>query len=188
MDPESRPDIVFQQSLFKREALMDKWPQLRRVITSADEVAAAYEVAERHPMWREDPMLVDIPRATVNEVLKLYNAVVADGRYIAEFQTNPAGVARKLKVKVSKQAVGVVSHVHKKMKSDVGVVGAAVVVSVAVVGAAVTTAIISSHADRRDRILVDDSGYVKLGSDQKKKRPGNKKKKSKKTKKTKKHA
>lgn len=172
----SKPDVIFQQSVFKREALMEKWPQLQRVIGSADEVAAAFEMAERHPMWREDPVLMNIPRSTVDEVLKLYNAVVADGRYIAEFQKSPATVARKLKVRISKRAIGVVSRVHKKMRSDVGVVGAAVVVSVAVVGAAVTTAIISSHADRRDRILIDDSGRVKLGSDQKKKRPGKAKK------------
>jgi hypothetical protein len=28
----------------------------------------------------------------------------------------------------------------------------------------VTTAIVSSHADRRDRILIDESGRVKLGA------------------------
>lgn len=180
MEPEPKPDIVFQQSVYKRERLMEKWPHLQQMIGSADEVAAAFETMERHPMWREDPRLIRIPKSTANEVLKLYNAVVADGRYIALFEQNPAAAARKLGIKVSKKALAVVTTVQKKKRESMSVAGAAIVVSVAVVGVAATTAIVSWHSDRRDKILIDDSGRIKIGSE--KKKPGTSKAKRKKKK------
>jgi hypothetical protein len=163
MKSDVRPEVLFQQSIFKRETLMEKWPHLHRVISNGDELAAAFEAAQQHPMWRDDPRLADLSPDTAQEVLDLYNAVIADGRYLAEFQADPGAVAKRLGLKVSDEAVGVVSTVASRMDGDVGVVGAAVVVSVAVVGIAVTTAIVSSAADPRARILIDESGRVKLG-------------------------
>ncbi len=178
---ESKPDIVFQQSVFRREQLLDQWPHLRSVIGSADEVAAAFEAMERDPMWREDPLLVQIPKAVAKEILSLYNAVVADGRHIALFERNPAAAARKIRHRVSAKALRVLTKVQKKKKPQgIAVAGAAVVISVSVAAIAVTTAIVSSHSDKRDRILVDDSGKIKVGSERSK--PGNTKKKKKKKK------
>jgi len=88
--------------------------------------------------------------------------VIEDGRYISDFLTKPAEVAAQLGRRPSKKAIGVIVAAGKSPYSDSPVLAAAVVISIAVVGAAVTTAIISSHADRRDRILVDESGRVKV--------------------------
>jgi hypothetical protein len=159
----AKPHIVFEPTIFARDAVLEKWPHLHKVITSGDQLASAFEEVKKSSVWRRDPRLRDIKPETVDEVLELYNDVIEDGRYVADFLTKPAEVARKLGHEPSKKAVDVVVAAGKSSRSDAGVVGAAVVVSVAVVGAAVTTAIVSSHADRRDRILVDESGRVKLG-------------------------
>jgi hypothetical protein len=158
-----KPQIVFEPTVFAREAVLENWPHLHKVITSADQVAAAFEEVKKNPVWRDDPRLRDIEPETANEVLDLYNEVIADGRYVADFLSKPREVARKLGRRPTNKAIRVISAAGKGKKEDVGVVGAAVVVSVAVVAAAVTTAIVSSHADRRERILVDESGRVKLG-------------------------
>ena len=172
----TKPDIVYQPTVFARETITKNWPNLQRVITSGEELAAAFDKLKDHPVWRTDPRLRNIDTDTADEVLDLYNEVIADGRHIGEFLQNPAEVARKLGHKVSKKALGVVSAFGKKGKpkaDDVGLVGVVIVGgSVVVVGLAITTAIVSSHADRRDRILVDESGRVKLGD-----RPYKKKKK-----------
>lgn len=185
MSDSSKPDIVFQQSVFRRELLLNQWPHLKSVIGSADEVAAAFEAMERDPMWREDPLLVQISKPIAKEILNLYNAVVADGQHIALFERNPAAAAKKLRHRVSKKALTVLTRVQKKKKPQgIAVAGAAVVISVSVAAIAVTTAIVSSHSDKRDRILVDDSGKIKIGTE--KSKPGNAKKKKKKAKKAKK--
>jgi hypothetical protein len=167
MKSDVMPEVLFQQSIFKRDTLMEKWPHLHRVISNGDELAVAFEAARQHPMWRDDPRLANLSPDIAQEVLDLYNAVIADGRYLAEFQADPGAVAKRLGLTVSSEAIAVVSTVASRMDGDVGVVGAAVVVSVAVVGIAVATAIVSSAADPRARILIDESGRVKLGDERK---------------------
>jgi hypothetical protein len=115
VSPDMKPDVVFQEAVFKRERLLEKWPHLHRTINSGDEVAAAFEAARRHPMWRDDPRLADLAPGTAREVLDFYNAVITDGRYIAEFQTNPGRVAKRLRLDVSAEAVRVISTVASRM-------------------------------------------------------------------------
>lgn len=166
-----RPDIIFEPTVFAPERIRENWPDLHRVIQSGHEIAEAFTRIRSDPVWQSDPRLADISPEIAEEVLDLYNDVVADGRYIGEFQQDPGAVAKKLKIKASKEAIELVSAVSKRMDGDVGIVAAAVVVSVSVVAVAVTTAIVSSAADRRSRILVDESGKVKLGDRMRKKRP-----------------
>lgn len=165
-----KPHIIFEPTVFARDAALAKWPHLDKVIASGDQLAAAFEEIKKSPMWREDARLRDIKPETVDEVLELYNEVIEDGRYVADFLTKPGEVARKLGRRPTKNALDVIVAAGKSGGSTASVVGAAVVVSVAVVGAAVTTAIVSSHADRRERILIDESGRVKLGDRTKSKR------------------
>jgi len=152
-----RPRVVFEPTVFAREIALENWPHLDKVISSGDQIAAAFEQIKHSPVWREDPRLRDIKPEVAEEVLDLYNAVIEDGQYIEGFLQQPLQVARKLGLKPSKQAIAVVVAAGTGEASD-AVLAAAVVVSVAVVGAAITTAIVSSHADRRDRILIDESG------------------------------
>lgn len=170
MTPLPRPDLVYQPTVFAPERLREHWPDLHRVIQSGAEIAAAFDAIRHDPAWQTDPRLADIPADVAEEVLDLYNDVVGDGRYIGEFQHDPRGVAKKLGLKVSKDALDLVTAISRRMDGDVGIVAAAVVVSVSVVAVAVTTAIVSSHADRRSRILIDDSGKVKLGDARRRKR------------------
>jgi len=97
-------------------------------------------------------------------VLDVYNQVIADGRYVGEFLDNPSAVAKKLDLKISRGALAVLGDVAARMAGTRAAVGAAIaVISVSVVAIAVTTAIVSSVVDPRARILVDESGMVKLG-------------------------
>jgi len=159
-------DLAFQQSVFQRERLKAGWPDFNRIISRGEEVAAAFEAVTDLPMWRDDPRMADVPRRAAREVLDLYNEVIADGRFVGDFVEDPAAVARKLDLKVSPQALDVISNVAARMVGSRASVGAAIaVISVSVVAVAVTTAIVSSAADPRARILVDESGMVKLGDD-----------------------
>ena len=103
-----RPQIIYEPSVFVREAMIKKWPNLHKVIASGDELAAAYEGIRKTSFWREDPRLRDISRETADEVLDLYNHVVEDGEHIEEFLTNPREVANKLGRRLSDDAVAVI--------------------------------------------------------------------------------
>jgi hypothetical protein len=159
-----RPQIVYEPTVFAGETLREHWPELHKVVANGDQLAAAFHALSKDPAWRNDPRLRDIDPETATEVLDLYNEVIVDGRHVKEFLTEPTEVLSKLKLRASKEAIAVIKAAGGDKSSDVGVVGAAVVISISVVAAAVTTAIVSSHADRRDRILIDESGRVKLGA------------------------
>ena len=163
-DAALKPQIIFEPTVFARETILEKWPYLQKVIISGDQLARAFENIKQSPVWRSDPRLRNITRETADEVLELYNEVIEDERYIADFLAKPADVARKLGLRPSKKAIDVIAALSKSPHTDSPVLAAAVVISVAVVGIAVTTAIVSAQADRRDRILIDESGRVKLGA------------------------
>ncbi len=159
-----KPDFAFQQSVFQREMLKAQWPDFNRVISRGDEIAAAFDAISDLPMWQDDRRFADIPRRAAREVLDVYNQVIADGRYDGEFLDNPSAVAKKLDLKISRGALAVLGDVAARMAGTRAAVGAAIaVISVSVVAIAVTTAIVSSVVDPRARILVDESGMVKLG-------------------------
>ena len=161
-------DVVFQQSVFQREKLKRHWPDLNKVISRGDEIVVAFEAVSAFPMWRKDPRLANLPAATAREILDIYNEIIADGRYVAEFLLDPKAAAKRLDLKISDEAVIVVRKVASQMVgANAAAVGAAIVViSISVVAIAAGTAIVSSrHMDRDSRILVDESGRVKLGDE-----------------------
>ncbi len=88
-------DVVFQQSVFQREKLKKDWPDFNKVISRGDEIAVAFEAVSAFPMWREDPRLANLPAETAREILDIYNEVIADGRYVAEFLEDPAHTAER---------------------------------------------------------------------------------------------
>jgi hypothetical protein len=163
MDDAIRPDVVFQQSLVSGEYGNEKWPHLKKLITSRDELAAAYERAARDPKWKQDPLLAKLEPGTAKEILDFYNAVVADGRYVAELQTDPQAAARKLRLDISDRAFETIKSLVKLPGDNtMSVVAAAVVVSIAVVGVAAAVAVANAHVDPRKQIVIDESGIVKV--------------------------
>ena len=156
--------VVFEQSLFAPEIIKQKWPDLQHMITCRDELAAAFDRQARHPKWREDPLLANMTRETGREMLDFYNAVVADGRYIADLATDPKRVARRLKLDVSDLVFETIKSTIRLPGDDkaMTVVGAAIVVSISVVGLAAATAVANSAIDPRKRIVIDESGQVKI--------------------------
>jgi hypothetical protein len=163
--PLAKPHIIFEPTVFARDTLLENWPHLDKVIATGDQLAAAFKAITKSPAWRSDPRLRNVDPETAEEVLELYNDVIDDGNYVAEFLSKPRDVARKLGHRPSKKAIDVILAAGRSNDNVAAVVGAAVVISVAVVGVAVTTAIVSSNVDIRHRILIDESGRVKLGNE-----------------------
>lgn len=160
-----RPQIIYEPSVFVREAMIKKWPNLHKVIASGDELAAAYEGIRKTSFWREDPRLRDISRETADEVLDLYNHVVEDGEHIEEFLTNPREVANKLGRRLSDDAVAVIGAAHQGIRAEVSpvLVAVGIIVGVAVVAVAINLAARGAR-DAGEEIIIDESGRVKLGS------------------------
>jgi hypothetical protein len=158
----TRPDIVFQQSIFGRDKLVRGGRQFERLISSGEQLGAAFEKAQAHPMWKRDPRLGKIPREVADEVLALYNAVIADGRHIRDFVHDPRKAAEALKIELSDRAFETIRVVGSNLGNAENPAGAIAVISISVVAIAVTTAIVSSAADPRSRIVIDESGIVKV--------------------------
>ncbi len=178
----SKPEVVFEQVISGKEGIKQRWPELSRVAADRDKLVAAFDAAQREPMWKNDPRLARVSKSTARQTLDFYNKVVADGRYLRELHTDPAAAARKLKIKASPKVLGVMSAIGsglatrgKKANPGLVVVGGSIVV----VGLAITAAVTAFRHDPKERILVDESGFVKLGSDKGKSKPGRGKSKSK---------
>jgi|SRR5687768_7897793 hypothetical protein len=160
MDPTAKPNVVFQQSVFAVENLRDKWPHLDKVITSRDQLAVAIERAAADPKWQRDPILKRMAPETAKEVLDFYNIVVADGRYVAELQSDARGVAKKLNYQMSDVAFDTMKAVMPSAGQDnmyLVIAG-----SIVVVGLAATTAVVNYAVDPQKQIVIDESGIVKV--------------------------
>lgn len=93
------------------------------------------------------------------EALRFFNRVVVDGRYIHEFTTSPAEVARKLGVKLSRAAQRRLE--DYRIAEVVGVRSPGTVMSPYAVAVVVAAIIVLWSNDPR-RVIVDKSGKVKL--------------------------
>ncbi len=149
-------DIVFQRDLLSNV----KAGAAR--IRNPEDLATAFEYARNHPMWKEEAVLRKIPPKVKDEALALYNKVVADGRHVADFHRDPKALAKKFKLDLSDETVQVLTTVGSKLGASASAGGAIVVISISVVAVAVTTAIVSSAADPRSKIVIDQSGIMKL--------------------------
>ena len=68
------PQVVYQQTVESTEDLIKKWPRLARVI-SVDHVKASSSFNRLIESLASD-------KETATEALDLYNAVIADGRFV----------------------------------------------------------------------------------------------------------
>jgi hypothetical protein len=149
-------ELIFQKDLTPRTT------RTRELITNPDDLATAFEYARKHPMWKREPILRKVSPKVAREALALYNKVVAEGRHVAEFHRDPLGVAKRFKVDISDETVAVLTTVGSKLGASANFGGAVIVISVAVVAVAVTTATVGAAADPRSKIVIDQSGRVKI--------------------------
>src|SRR5215468_3625442 len=91
LDPEEdMQQVIYQQAVESTEDLIKKWPGLARVI-SVDHVkaSASFNRLKGFESFASD-------KETATEVLDLYNAVIADGRFVSLLEIDPAQAAKNL--------------------------------------------------------------------------------------------
>jgi hypothetical protein len=93
------------------------------------------------------------------EALRFFNRVVVDGRFINQFASAPAEVARNLKIKLSRAAQNRLK--QYKLAEVVGIRSPGTVMSPYAVAVVVAAIIVLWSNDPR-RVIVDTSGRVKL--------------------------
>lgn len=101
--------------------------------------------------------------AADQEVLDLFNRVVADGRHVYEFLVAPAAVAHKLGLKPSRTALKRIKDYD--LPELVGRIGAGGTVSLnpgPIIAGVVVAAIIVLWSHDPRRVVIDESGRVKL--------------------------
>ncbi|MFF0741871.1 hypothetical protein ACFYVL_15855 [Streptomyces sp. NPDC004111] len=157
--PEREPKVAFEQPLFHREFIAADWKRMRSQITSTTALEAAYRVVQ--PQVAE--LGIDLSEEDSEQLRLLYNATVADGRFIGRFMKDPKGVAKKLKMEVSDEAVEAVKRAStigalRPQEEDVGGAGAAIVV-VAVV---IVIVFGPKRPSRGTPQVLDSSGIAKL--------------------------
>ena len=93
-----------------------------------------------------------------DQAAAVYNAVVKDGRYIKEFQTDPAGTATKLHLELTASAANAV-------KQGVSLAhaggGGPVSDTVDVICVAIIVIVLAKPGEQGQNILVDRSGMLK---------------------------
>jgi len=94
----------------------------------------------------------------VKELLNFYNAVVEDGRYIASLQNNPAKVAKKLKVRISKDILKDFQYASSLIEDQINPNASVAVVAAAVIVIVLQTTKIAPG----DELVIDRSGIIKL--------------------------
>lgn len=94
----------------------------------------------------------------VKELLNFYNAVIKDGRYIANMQSNPAKVARKLKIRISKNILKDFQYASSLVENRIDRNASVAVVAAAVIVIVLQTTKIAPG----DELVLDRSGIIKL--------------------------
>jgi hypothetical protein len=126
-----RTRVLYQQPLFLREELRRRWADRHILATSLTELEAFYEEVASDPRTKD----LTASREVVDEALRFYNAVVADGRHIYELRTSPREVAKLVDFEVSDEAAELVSKAAwmtgEAQSNDVTIVLAIVIVIVA---------------------------------------------------------
>lgn len=153
-------ELVFERTLVrpKGRGAVRRAP----LIENGDQLRESFERAQRHPMWKSDPRLANISPRASKQIRTLYNAVVADGRHVSTFLEDPGRAARDLGIEISEINLERIRAVGSGLGDSAIPQGAIAVISISVVAAAVVTAIVSSAADPRGRIVIDESGLLKV--------------------------
>jgi hypothetical protein len=153
------PDVIFQQSLALNDEVAADWDSMRRQIVSASQLEAAYRTAHSELAT----LNVQVSEDDARQMVDLYNATVADGRYLKELTTDPAKVARELARPLSAAGEAGLKQLGElravslaRDDAVIPLVGAVAVVGIVVIG---ITLIVDPHV--REPVVVDSSGTLK---------------------------
>ncbi|MDP4200000.1 MAG: hypothetical protein Q8902_10580 [Bacteroidota bacterium] len=153
--------LSLAEPLFPEEYQKTNLGKAKQLITSSKALAASV----KHALDAAHKANFKVSTADSEAALKAYNAVVADGRYIKEFASDPAGAAKKLNIHLSDSAANAVKHAAGFASGASG--GGAVSDSVDVVCVAVIVLILVLEVPRegdlmRQHIIIDHSGRITL--------------------------
>lgn len=151
------PNISYVHPLFPTEHLAANWGKLHKMIPSPSHLAAGIHISLDEARKAD----LKLSKEDTAQIVKVYNAAVADGRYLGEFTSNPQDVANKLNqnVKLSQAAINAIH-------TAAGFAGArqpggAVQDPVSVVCVAVVV-VLTAGMTPGSQMVVDPSGAMKL--------------------------
>ncbi|MFD8291101.1 hypothetical protein ACFXAO_16000 [Streptomyces lavendulae] len=153
------PNVSFKEPLFHAERISADWQNMRSQITSATQLEAAYRVIEPQ-IENLAPELSDEDR---KQVLALYNSTVTDGRYLKDLLADPADVAAKLGLNISKAGETAIKRAGRlpairdlPEEALLPLVGVVAIVAVPVIVIVIVVDPVKEPA------VIDESGIVKL--------------------------
>lgn len=152
------PTIHFEKPLFQAESLAADWQRMRTQITSTTELEAAARLILPHSPHLQDE-LTDVE---TNEILACYNTVVTDGRYIAEFATDPGAVADRLQIPLAPRLRDAIARAGSRaLHATNGPQPQCIFAIIAIVLVFVVAVPKEEHGGKRP-LVIDLSGAIKL--------------------------
>ena len=163
MPNQSLPNVGFVHNVFEPVNLSSNLSNLSRVISSRRSLASSIKLV----MPEARNANFQLTRDEIDELVKTYNAVVKDGRYITQFAKEPEQVAANLNLVLSPnsaaavvKAAGFNGVVGKLGSAENPAEGSVEVVCTAVIVVAV--AVVAMAEDPREQVVVDRSGTIKI--------------------------
>ena len=147
--------LTLAQPVFPEEHLQTNMGKAKHLISSSK----ALSTAVKHASDSAHKANFKVNKGDASSALKVYNAVVSDGRYIKEFSSDPSGTAKKLHLELSasaaaavKEAVGFGVSTGGGPSSDV----------VDVICVAIIVLVLADVGDvaNVENIMVDQSGRI----------------------------
>jgi hypothetical protein len=132
--------------------MSEDWELMRSQITSTTQLEAAYLLVQP----QVEALGLTLDKKDAQKILDLYNATVTDGRYIDDLVADPIGVARKLNVRISKQAAEALKQAGSIEAFRPEVQGWSQILIVAIV----IVIVFGPHVEGTQ--VVDSSGIVKI--------------------------
>ena len=147
--------LSLAQPVFPDEHLHTNLGKAKHLISSSK----ALSTAVKHASDSAHKANFKVNQTDAHAALKVYNAVVADGRYIKEFGSDPASAAKKLHMEISDHAAAAVKQAVGFGVSTGGGPSSDVVDVICVAIIVLVLADVGDVANERN-IMIDQSGRI----------------------------
>jgi hypothetical protein len=148
--------VVFRQTVESTDDLLARWPNPEPAVT-VERITVG--LAATRSRLEESNLDLRADEPTAADALELYNAVIADGRYLDELIEDPQLAADRLGQRVSSEAADLL---RRAMSLEPGL-GLVRELSRGRLAITVFIAIVILAADQpAEEVVIDDSGLVKF--------------------------
>ncbi|HEY5369161.1 MAG TPA: hypothetical protein VIJ75_09230 [Hanamia sp.] len=151
------PNIGFTHNLFNVDHLSTNFDKLNTVISAPEKLAAGIKLASVDAA----KFGIDLSKDDANSLMTAYNAVVKDGRYIKQFESDPKGAAKKLNLNISDSAAKAVQ-TAVKFNGVRQLGGGAAADTVDVICVAVIVVLCAKPTFGDQQVIIDQSGMLKV--------------------------